>query len=176
MFERNAAVTQEQGAVAVEITLDDGTIVTGKLMVPASRAVFDVLNGPSVFFDFEPYDGERRFIAKSALKAVKLLGGTMPLGLVQKVRDLDGFDPHSVLGVKPGTEWDDVRHAYLALAKTYHPDRYGNADLPAEVGTYLSGMLRRINTAYAALELAHTSRRQAATRRQEAVYTSAPRA
>ena len=175
MFERNAAVTQEQGAVAVEITLDDGAVVSGKLIVPASRAVFDVLNGPAVFFEFEPYDGERRFIAKSALKAVKVLAGTKPLNLAQKVRDLDGFDPHSVLGVKPGTEWEDVRHAYLALTKTYHPDRYATADLPQEVGVYLSGMLRRVNAAYAALEVAHNSRRQSAARRQEAVYTSGPR-
>ena len=176
MFERNAAVTQEQGAVAVEITLDDGAVVAGKLIVPASRAVFDVLNGPAVFFEFEPYDGERRFIAKSALKAVQLLGGAKPLNLVQKVRDLDGFDPHTILGVKPGAEWDDVRHAYLALAKTYHPDRYGNADLPSEVGTYLSDMLRRVNGAYAALEVAYSARRQATARRLDAVYTTGPRA
>ena len=176
MFERNAAVTQELGAVAVEIVLDDGSVVAGKLMVPASRAVFDVLNGAATFFEFESYDGERRFLAKSALKAVKLLAGIKPLNLAQKVRDLDGFDPHTVLGVKAGGEWDDVRAAYLALAKTYHPDRYVTADLPAEVAGYLSGMQRRINSAYAALEVAHQNRKQAAARRQEAVFTSGQRA
>ena len=175
MFERNAAVTQEQGAVGVEIVLDDGSIVAGKLMVPASRAVFDVLNGPTTFFEFEPFDGERRFLAKSALKAVKLLAGIKPLNLAQKVRDLDGFDPHTVLGLKTGAEWDDVRLAYLTLAKTYHPDRYTTADLPPEVTDYLSGMQRRINSAYAALEVAHHSRKQSAARRQHAVYTSGQR-
>lgn len=176
MFERNAAVGHEQGAVAVELVLDDGAVVAGKLFIPASRAVFDVLNGPAIFFEFEPYDGERRFIAKSALKAVKLLAGAQPVNLNQKVRDLDGFDPLSILGLKAGAEWDDIRSAYLAHAKTYHPDRYATADLPPEVAGYLSAMLRRVNSAYAALEVAHQERKQATARRATAVYETRARA
>ena len=97
MFERNRPEVQEQGAVAVEIILDDGAVVSGKLVIPASRSAFDVLNGTSQFLEFEPFEGERRFIAKSALKAVKLLAGAKPLNLTQKLRDLDGFDPHAIL-------------------------------------------------------------------------------
>ena len=175
MFERNRQEVQEQGAVAVEVALDDGSVVTGKMFVSASRTLFDVLNGPALFMEFEPYEGERRFIAKSALKAVKLLAGARPLNLGQKARDLDGFDPYSILGVKPGQDWDEVRAAYLALAKTYHPDRFANADLPAEVATYLSGMLRRVNSAYGALEVANQSRKLSVARKQEAVFVTAAR-
>jgi hypothetical protein len=176
MFERNRPENHEQGATAVEITLDDGTMDAGKLLIPASRSAFDVLNGPALFLEFEPYEGERRFIAKSSLKAVKLIAGAKPLNLAQKVRDLDGFDPHVVLGVAVGAPWEDIRAAYLARAKTYHPDRFAGVELPSEVSTYLSAMLRRINASYAALETAEQSRKAIVVRKQTLVYTSAARA
>ncbi len=159
MFERNRVESQEQVSVAVEIQLDDGSALAGKLFIAASRSVFDVLNGATLFLDFEPYEGERRLIAKASIKAVKLLAGAKPLNLVQKVRDLDGFEPHGLLGIQVGASWDDVRAAYVARAKTYHPDRFANVDLPQEVRHYLSGMLRRVNAAYSALETAHAVRR-----------------
>ncbi len=175
MFERNRPESHEQGAVAVEITLDDGTTDAGKLLIPAARSAFDVLNGPALFLEFEPYEGERRFIAKSALKAVKLLAGAKPQNLAQKVRDLDGFDPHVVLGVALGAAWDDIRSAYLARAKTYHPDRFAGVELPVEVAAYLSGMLRRINASYAALETAEQCRKSVVARQQTLVYSSSAR-
>jgi hypothetical protein len=176
MFERNAPQSHEQAAVAVEIVLDTGVTEAGRLIIPASRTAFDVLNGPALFLEFEPYEGERRFIAKGSLKSMKLLAGARPANLAQKVRDLDGFEPHAVLGIQNGAEWDDVRAAYLARAKTYHPDRFANVDLPPDVTSYLSGMLRRINSAYGALETVHQSRKAVVVARSTAVYTSAPRA
>ncbi len=176
MFERNRSEPQMLGAIGVEITLDDGPAVAGKLMLPASRTVFDMLNGPALFLEFEPYEGERRFIAKSTLRSVKLVAGAKPLDLAQKARDLDGFDPYAILGLKPGQEWDRVRTAYLALAKTYHPDRFANVDLPVEVLGYLSGMLRRVNSAYAALEVAHLALKTGIGGRAEAVFVSGRRA
>ena len=175
MFERNRPDVQEQATVAVEITFDNGAMETGRMIVSASRTVFDVLNGPSMFLEFEPFEAERRFIAKSSLKAVKLLAGARPPNLSQKLRDMDGFDPHSILGVKPGSDWETIRGAYLAAAKNYHPDRFANVELPHEVTTYLSGVLRRINASYAALETAQQSKKHALTRQQEAIYVSASR-
>lgn len=172
MFERNRSDVQEQGSIAVEIVLDDGSVVAGKLLISAMRTAFDVLNGPAQFLEFEPFEGERRFIAKSALKAVKLLAGARPLNLAQKLHDLDGFDPHMILGVKPADSWDDVRSAYLNRAKTYHPDRFANTELPVEVSNYLSGMLRRVNSAYSALEIAHQARKVISTRQHEAVFVT----
>ena len=173
MFERNRSEAQEYASVAVEIVVDDGALATGKLFIAASRSVFDVLNGAALFVDFEPYEGERRFIAKASLKSVKLLAGAKPLNLAQKARDLDGFDPQAILGVQAGSPWDEVRSAYLSLAKIYHPDRFATAELPTEVAVYMSGMSRRINAAYAALEVAHQARRTMPL--QRAIYTSAAR-
>ena len=173
MFERNRAEAQEYASVAVEIVVDDGAIVAGKLFISASRSVFEVLNSAALFVDFEPYEGERRFLAKASLKSVKLLAGAKPLNLAQKARDLDSFDPQAILGVQAGAPWDEVRSAYLSLAKIYHPDRFATAELPTEVAAYMSGMLRRINAAYSALEVAHQARRAMPV--QRAIYTSAAR-
>ena len=175
MFERNRADTQEPVSVAVKVVFDDGNEMAGKLLIPASRSVFDVLQGPSLFLEFEPFEGERRYVAKSSMKTVTLLAGTRPKNLAQKARDMDGFDPHALLGVKPDAAWDDVRTAYLGLAKTYHPDRFASAELPTEVAGYMSAMSRRVNAAYAALELARQVQRAPAARMQDAVYVSGAR-
>lgn len=53
-------------------------------------------------------------------------------------------DPYKVLGVSPNASDDEVKAAYRALAKKYHPDAYANnplADLAAE-------KMKDINAAY----------------------------
>jgi hypothetical protein len=162
MFERvKVDNTQELGGVSVEIELDSGATQSGRFAIPVSKTVFDVLNGAGGFIEFEPFEGERRILAKATLRSVRLLSPPKAGELARKLRDIDGFDPHAVLGVKAGSAWEDVRGAYHRLAKSYHPDRYANAELPAEVRDYLAGMARRVNAAYAALEAPHQAARQA---------------
>ena len=53
-------------------------------------------------------------------------------------------DPYQVLGVSPNASDEEVKTAYRALAKKYHPDNYANnplADLAAE-------KMKEINEAY----------------------------
>jgi curved DNA-binding protein CbpA len=76
-----------------------------------------------------------------------------------------------VLGLTAGATRNDIRQAFFALAKVYHPDRYATAELPGEVRDYLSAMARRINAAHAALEA--PQKKQAA--RAEPIFTSGPR-
>jgi DnaJ domain len=54
--------------------------------------------------------------------------------------------------LRTGAARDEIREAYVALAKAYHPDRYANVVLPPEVADYMAAMARRINAAHAALE------------------------
>jgi curved DNA-binding protein CbpA len=82
------------------------------------------------------------------------------------------FDPHGVLGLKPGATHEEAREAYVRLAKTYHPDRYAAIELPREVRDYLAVMARRVNAAHQALEAAQ--RRQFA--KEEPLYTRPGRA
>lgn len=54
------------------------------------------------------------------------------------------MDPYKVLGVSPNASDEQVKQAYRALAKKYHPDNYTNnpiADLAAE-------KMKEINSAY----------------------------
>jgi curved DNA-binding protein CbpA len=99
-----------------------------------------------------------------------------PANIAQRLRDLDGFDPYAILGLQRGASFDETRSAYHGLAKTYHPDRYATAELPTEVISYLAGMARRVNAAYAALEASQAQKRRYEGLKQDAVYTSPNRA
>jgi len=177
MFERNKIDNGvQQGAIPARVTLDDGETLKGRFFAPAGRNFGDVLNGSGGFLEFEPYGGERAYISKASIRSVQLIGVPAAAGLSARVKDLEGFDPFSILGLKAGATAEELRHAYHTRAKTYHPDRYANAELPEEVSDYLAAMARRINAAYAALEEPVKTSRKAEQRRAEAVYTSAARA
>ena len=101
----------------------------------------------------------------------------MPVGvprgvnLQARLADADGFDPHRILGIAVGAGREEVRTAYFALAKAYHPDRYVTVELPQEVRDYLAAMARRVNAAHAALEV--PEKRRAA--RAEPIFTTGNR-
>jgi hypothetical protein len=161
MFERNKINNSERGAMAVEVTLDDGRELHGQFIIPAGRELIELLNGAACFIEFEFYSGERFYLAKAMLRSVKLVNAPRQQNLMSRLRDIDGFDPYQILGLAPPTSWKDVRQAYLSLAKAYHPDRYASVELPVEVVNYLSAMATRINAAYRALEQPHHLRKQA---------------
>lgn len=177
MFERNKVdnITQApQIAIPAEVTFSDGEISRGKFLMASGRTFADVLNGPGPFLEFEAYGEDRRYVSKTSIRNVKLVAVPNASNLHNRVRDGDNFEPHQVLGVDRTTEWAEIRAAYFALSKVYHPDRYASADLPPEVSDYLTVMSRRINLAYAALEKPHQVMK-AVAQRAEAVYQSRPR-
>ncbi len=176
MFERNKVDNQsEQTGVSIEAHLEDGSVIKGKVAIPQHKSVYDVLNGQAAFLEFEPFEGERRFIAKASVRSVKLLPVARGANLHARLRDADAFDPHTILGLTRAASWDDIKSAYHRLAKLYHPDRYSAAELPPEVRDYLAGMTRRVNAAYAALEAPQQIKRQASAARAEPIYTSPSR-
>ncbi len=175
MFERNRVDNVEQGYVSVELMLDGGRMLVGKVIMPAGRNVVDFLNAAATFVEFEPYDGDKAYLAKSSIRSVRILQVPKGVNLAQRLRDLDGFDPWQILDLARGTSWEETRSAYHRLAKIYHPDRYASAELPDEVKTYLSGMARRVNAAYSALEASHAQKRQYAGLKQEPIYTTGAR-
>jgi DnaJ domain len=152
MFDRSKSDNPvELGGVTVDITLTNEETIKGKMVMPVSRSAADAVNGPGQFIEICPFAGERQYIAKTSIRMLRLV--PVPKAVLgEAIRDLDGFDPHRILGLGHDASWDDTRHAYLKLSKVYHPDRFATADLPPEVADYLSGMARRINAAFAALE------------------------
>ena len=179
MFERGRIESytrnQEPTPVPVELQLIDGSECKGKLMVAAGQAPLDAINGAGGFVEFAPYAGESRLLAKSTIASIRLVGVPRAPDLRPRGGAGSDFDPHAILGVAADAGWEEVRTAYLNLTRTYHPDRYSSASLPAEVATYLETMARRINAAYAALEATEKAARRTRADLRPAIFTSGPR-
>jgi hypothetical protein len=153
MFERTSIDNRtNRQPIAIELDLDDGITLSGKVSVPHGKTVIDVLNGPGGFFELHPFVGSREIIAKDTVRAVRFIKvpGSKPLRVDEE--DIGGFSPHKVLGVDKDAPAEDVRKAYHRLSKAYHPDRYASADLPGEVNDYLAAVSRRVNRAYSLLQ------------------------
>ncbi|MEO1720284.1 MAG: DnaJ domain-containing protein, partial [Pseudomonadota bacterium] len=133
MFERNAVDNgNDLVAIAAEIGLETGETVSGRFLLSRARDLHATLNGPDTFVLFERYGRAREYVAKSALRAVRVLDVGRAPRLTAKVQDQDQFDPHQVLGLGRNASVDDVRKAWHKLSLQYHPDRYANAELPGE--------------------------------------------
>jgi hypothetical protein len=137
--------------VSVSITLSAGQTLRGTLFVPKTKSLMEELNRGEPFLEFESYDGARMFIARTNIGSVKEFSIPKVDQLEKKVGMLNHFEAHEVLGIDASADKATVRHAYLNLAKAYHPDRFARMELPKEVFEYLSAVATRVNLAYSEL-------------------------
>ena len=152
MFERNPVDNAALVTVAVELTMNDGAIVTGRAALPQSRAVHKLLDGTDPFLYVDQFDGDGAFIPKAAIKALKLVQPVRPKTLYLQVADATAIDPYKVLGLEKGAAPEDIKAAYHRLTKIYHPDVYAGVVLPPEVATYLDARAKQINAAFRVLK------------------------
>jgi len=179
MFERNkvdnsSSFSANQSVIAAMITLADGDILSGNFLIPASRTINECLNGESHFLEFQPLAGPKRFIAKRSIRSVTLADAAPTSALDSKRPQNGAFDPYMTLGVERDAEWEEIREAYVRLAKTYHADRFASLDMPVEVRDYMEQMSKRINAAYTLLEAPRLVKRKIEMR-PAPVYVSRPR-
>ena len=144
----NAWRRQNSDAHSLVITLLDGRRMRGNMMVPRDKSLADVFNMPTPFFDFEDFDQGPMVIAKSSITSLR--PHTLPAAdqLDKKLTQLDKSDPYRILGLAKAATKDEIRAAYLGLARLYHPDRFAAIDMPPEMAEYVDAMARRINIAY----------------------------
>lgn len=173
MFERNKVDNaHDRKATAATIELDDGRRISGRFLIAQSKSLIEILNGPTQFIEFEPFDGEIEVISKAAIRSLKTIatpGGRNPAAMI---RNPDSFNPFDILGVEKGASREELRSAYRKKSMNYHPDRFAQTELPREVMTYLEVMARRINAAYEVLDTETAKAEAFAAQRTAPIYQS----
>ena len=170
MFDRNRVDNIPEQTVPVEIAFADGrrprARCSSRRRGPLSmqRTARAASSSSSLTAVRESY------LAKAQLASVRLVGVPKAPNLEARLVDHDGFDPHRILGLQAGAGREEVRAAYFALAKAYHPTATPPPRCPRRCAP-LAAMARRINAAHAALEA--PQKRQAA--RAEPIFTWAGR-
>jgi DnaJ-domain-containing protein 1 len=133
----------QKSALAVEIALNDGSIIFGKVFVSMQGRLVDALNDERDFLPIEASDGSFMALSKSAIKQV-----TLP---ADEAAAYKGTDPYLILGVEQNVTQEDLKKAYHQLVRTNHPDRLKGFGLSQEYLELATQNMARINSAYAHL-------------------------
>jgi len=147
MFQNEGSNDQQ---IDVELLMQDGRRVKGKITIPYGSQLTKQLNGGNRFIEFEDVDGTMKFVAKDAVVELTELKAKKPPKL-EPSKAMESDNPYLILGVPNKSSHDKVRTAYARLAKLYHPDQFNSVTLPPEVANYMTGMFERISSAYSDL-------------------------
>lgn len=148
MFE-SASRTGNVNRALVALTLADGSSLSASVKLPLSNKLADILNGNDQFLDVLDAEGEQFFLSKAQVSQVRLLDvPKATLNFNRRASDRAAFDPYAVLKISRDASPEEVKHAYHAMARLYHPDRLSAYDLPMEMRDYARAMQVRINLAY----------------------------
>lgn len=139
---------QERGRIAVTVALVSGEILNGHMFVLGSSRLRDHINHADRFIEFEKRDGTITFLAKVMVGSITPLEIPRADQLQRKARDLAAFDPYTTLGIDRTAGPGEIRTAYWARARAYHPDKIAGLDMPKEVTDYMTASFMRIHAAY----------------------------
>ncbi|MGE0240251.1 MAG: J domain-containing protein [Parvibaculaceae bacterium] len=142
----------ERQRVAVTLTLQSGDVLNGHVFLGQAQKLRDLLNNPDQFIDFEKRDNTLTLIAKRSIAMIAAIDLPRTDHLARRTQSTSAFDPHHTLGVDRGANAGEIRAAYLAKARLYHPDKLASKDVPKEVVEYMNAMFIRIQKAYDEME------------------------
>ena len=150
MFEPSSKYSSNVSRALVALTMADGSVETFSVRLPLSNKINDALNSPDQFLDVLDAAGDQLFIAKADVKQVRLVDvpKANQLNLNRRSSDRAAFDPYGVLKIKKDSSIEEIKQAYHALTRIYHPDRVSSLELPPEMVEYARAMQVRINLAY----------------------------
>jgi preprotein translocase subunit Sec63 len=142
----------EKQRVAVTLTLQSGDVLNGHVFLGQAQKLRDLLNNPDQFIDFEKRDNTLTLIAKHAIALIAAIDLPRTDHLARRMPSAFAFDPYHTLGVDRAANAGEIRAAYLAKARLYHPDKLASKDVPKEVADYMNAMFIRVQKAYDELE------------------------
>jgi DnaJ-domain-containing protein 1 len=122
------------------IKLKDGSVLNGHVYCSQDERLSDLLNSDKRFLPFETMDGEIIFVTKDAMSQV------MPkekIGLENVY-----LDPYGILSLPKDASLENIKEAYHAKVRAFHPDRLTALELPDEIISYATDIMARINEAY----------------------------
>ena len=145
--------TYERPKTKLKVFLEtaDGEGQNVSFFLHAGDKISTLLNGGSLFIEVENDAGETVLVSKSFIWRV-----TADENAQKTKRESAGGekwrhhsqDPYILLGVSSGATDDQVREAYHAMARAYHPDKLVGLDLPAILVEQGSSIFQKVTAAY----------------------------
>ena len=159
MFEKSRAsnITGPVTQIPASVTLNTGERLSGTLSASGPGRLTEILNSQAPFVEFHCLDGTVLHFNKSAIISIAPLELPTADQLSRRNVDAAAFDPYNILGVTAMATPEQLRDAYVNMARVYHPDRYAAAGLPREVTDYIAAMAKRINAAWDILSRSQAS-------------------
>lgn len=90
---RSDVYLEEKARRTVAITVNDGSVLEGSLVIPKTRSIAEVLNGPRPFIEFESREGGRIYLSKAAIRTIQTIDCNMrsePVPIAAEKTDLVG--------------------------------------------------------------------------------------
>jgi DnaJ-domain-containing protein 1 len=136
----------EKVTLPVALVLNSGERLQGDLLLTRAQKLHEVLNRPEQFLEFAARDGRLLVISKNCITSASAIPDLPQTDQLSKRPGMT--DPYKVLEVERTVSHQELRSAYHAKARLYHPDQFANHPLPTEVVEYLNAMFIHIQTAY----------------------------
>ncbi len=140
----------ETRAVPVRVLYEDGSELSGSLLIPRLSDFTEILSSDPPFLTFTSDEGETSFIYTSKIRSIcpRSQPRIKPLDARKKEPD----EPFELLNVTRETKPEDIKSAYENTLKSYDPNREVSTCLPNEIVDYLKAKTHAIHQAYATIE------------------------